>query len=122
MLDKRSKSDRRERLQVVNTMEIERLLALGVPSYAINCGVGVALSIPGISESMAKNLLAELPGTYPAIVGAKTLDEGIQAAKNGATCVLFKQEAISKLLDENVGTALLKNAVYDVRYALSGDD
>lgn len=105
--------------EVVNTTELDFVLSKGVPMVAINCAVGLSVSIPGLASSVPNGILGSLPLNCPGIVGVVSIDGARSASQSGASAVLLKSSMLESVCENASACSRL---IGEIRYALSCDD
>jgi hypothetical protein len=105
--------------EVVNSTELDFVLSKGVPMIAINCAVGLSVSIPGFAPSVADGILRSLPLNCPGIVGVASLDGARRASQSGASAVLLKSSMLEGVCENASACSRL---IGEIRDALGFDD
>ena len=103
-------------VEVVNMTELRAMADAGVPSYALNVSVGLAVGIAGFGADAAAGLLGELPFGAVSLVGVRSVDEARTARAAGADALLVKGECVAAWAGREAAL------VAALRDATDGDD
>eukprot|EP00884_Botryococcus_braunii_P020534 jgi/Botrbrau1/7164/Bobra.0143s0034.1 len=105
-------------VEVVNKAELSAMEAAGVPLYALNVAVSLAIPIPGFRSDISSALARDMPFGALSMVGVTDMNEALAAASAGADALLIKEECLVAL---SKAEAPVDRFLHDLKDALIGD-
>ncbi|CAM6101103.1 unnamed protein product [Calypogeia fissa] len=108
-------------IEVVNLQELQEIAPIGALLYGINLSIGLAVSLPGIRQDIAKSLIGEIPFDGASLVGVLSLEEAQAMKLQGADAVYVRHEALQGR-DVDGKSLVPKIFLENLRDAMTGDD